>query len=183
VRPRDGRALRIVGNRADAEEVVQRVDGEPDAPETNREPVDLRASRLDPHTRGVSVHAGPGTGGANVLIPLIAAAITRFGKAHAQGEASRGVVMNRRAPRAVSLSRVLVGGLMAVVIAALSSGCREATQAAAEAPPAVEIEPVTEQSLRLQHRQAAQSLRADLKAMPRKTSGSLNTLLRPANRQ
>ena len=45
VRPRDGRALRIVGNRADAEEVVQRVDGEPDAPETNREPVDLRASR------------------------------------------------------------------------------------------------------------------------------------------
>jgi len=72
---------------------------------------------------------------------------------------------------------------MAVVIAALSSGCREATQAAAEAPPAVEIEPVTEQSLRLQHRQAAQSLRADLKAMPRKTSGSLNTLLRPANRQ
>ena len=25
-------------------------------------PVDLRASRLDPHTRGVSVHAGPATG-------------------------------------------------------------------------------------------------------------------------
>jgi len=47
-------------------------------------PVDLRASRLDPHTPGVSVHAGPATGDANVLIPVIPAAITRFGKAHAQ---------------------------------------------------------------------------------------------------
>ena len=55
--------------------------------------------------------------------------------------------MNPQASRAVSLSRVLVGGLMAVVIAALSAGCRETTQAAAEPPPAVEIEPVTEQDV------------------------------------
>src|SRR5437879_5496025 len=51
-------------------------------------PVDLRASRLDPHTRGVSVHAGPRPGDANGLIRLIAAAITQFGKAHAEGEAA-----------------------------------------------------------------------------------------------
>src|SRR2546425_11519314 len=58
---------------------------------------------------------------------------------------ARGVVMNPQAW--LSLSRVLVGGLMAVVIAALSAGCRETTQAAAEPPPAVEIEPVTEQDV------------------------------------
>src|SRR5882724_2881380 len=63
------------------------------------------------------------------------------------GEVSRGIMMNPQASRAVSLSGVLVGGLMAVVITALSAGCREATQAAAEAPPAVEIEPVTEQDV------------------------------------
>ena len=48
---------------------------------------------------------------------------------------------------AVSLSRVLVGGLAAVVIAALSAGCREATKAAAEPLSAVEIEPVIEQDV------------------------------------
>src|SRR3989440_978932 len=48
----------------------------------------------------------------------------------------------------LSLSRVLMGGLMAVVIAALSAGCRDATTAAAaEPPPAVEIEPVTEKDV------------------------------------
>src|SRR5258705_4426842 len=47
-------------------------------------PVDLRASRLDQYTRDISVHADSATEDANVLIPLIAAAITRFGKAHAQ---------------------------------------------------------------------------------------------------
>src|SRR5947209_18165577 len=109
--------------------------------------VDLRASRLDPYTRGVSVHAGPAPGDANALIPLIAAAITQFGKAHAVGEASKGVVMNSQASRAVSFSRALMGSLMAVVIAALSAGCREATRAAAEPLPAVEIEPVIEQDV------------------------------------
>ena len=38
---------------------------------------------------------------------------------------------------AVSLSHVLLGGLLIVMIAALSAGCREATQAAAEPPPTV----------------------------------------------
>src|SRR5258705_475397 len=56
-------------------------------------------------------------------------------------------MMNPQASRAVSLSRVLVGGLMAVVITALSAGCREATQAAAEPPPTVEIEPAAEQDV------------------------------------
>src|SRR5256712_1708159 len=108
--------------------------------------VDLRASRLDPYTRGVSVHAGPAPGDANALIPLIAAAITRFGKAHApERRRARGVVMNPQAW--LSLSRVLVGGLMAVVIAALSAGCRDATTAAAEPLPVVEIEPVIEQDV------------------------------------
>src|SRR5256884_5351111 len=40
-----------------------------------------------------------------------------------------------------------MGSLMAVVIAALSAGCREAPKAAAEPPPAVEIEPVTEKDV------------------------------------
>jgi len=55
--------------------------------------------------------------------------------------------MNLQASRAVSLSRVLVGVLMAVVIAALSAGCREATKAAAEPLPGVEIESVTEKDV------------------------------------
>src|SRR6266704_5429900 len=75
----------------------------------------------------------------------MAVAITEFGKAHAVGEASKGVVMNPQAW--LSLSRVLVGGLTAVVIAALSAGCREATRAAAEPLPAVETEPVIEQDV------------------------------------
>src|SRR5437870_1692678 len=61
------------------------------------------------------------------------------------GEVSRGIMMNPQASRAVSLSGVLVGGLMAVVITALSAGCREATTAAAEPLPTVEIEPAAEQ--------------------------------------
>src|SRR2546428_2250040 len=56
-------------------------------------------------------------------------------------------MMNPQASRAVSLSGVLVGGLMAVVITALSAGCREATQAAAEPPPTVETEPAAEQDV------------------------------------
>jgi membrane fusion protein, multidrug efflux system len=59
--------------------------------------------------------------------------------------------MSQQASRAgvftVSLSRVLVGGLMAVAIAALSAGCREATKAAAAPPPTVEVELVTEKDV------------------------------------
>ncbi|PYO04608.1 MAG: efflux transporter periplasmic adaptor subunit, partial [Candidatus Rokuibacteriota bacterium] len=56
-------------------------------------------------------------------------------------------MMNPQASRAVSLSGVLVGGLMAVVITALSAGCREATTAAAEPLPTVEIEPAAEEDV------------------------------------
>src|SRR5207245_8272213 len=42
---------------------------------------------------------------------------------------------------------VLLGGLIAVAIAALSAGCRDATRAAAEPLPVVEIEPVIEQDV------------------------------------
>ena len=43
---------------------------------------------------------------------------------------------------AVSLSRVLLGGLLIVMITALSAGCRGSTEAASEPPPAVEVQPV-----------------------------------------
>jgi hypothetical protein len=46
----------------------------------------------------------------------------------------------------VSLGRSLVGGLLTVVSAALSPGCRESTKAAAP-PPAVEVEPVAEKDI------------------------------------
>ena len=59
--------------------------------------------------------------------------------------------MSQQASRAgvftVNRSRVLVGGLMAVVIAALSAGCRQATPTAAEPPPTVEVEPVAEKDV------------------------------------
>lgn len=46
----------------------------------------------------------------------------------------------------MSLGRVLVGSLLALVIAALSAGCRESTKAAAP-PLAVEVEPVAEKDV------------------------------------
>jgi RND family efflux transporter MFP subunit len=48
---------------------------------------------------------------------------------------------------AVSLSHVLLGGLLIVMIAALSAGCRQPTEAASEPLPAVEIEPAAEQDV------------------------------------
>src|SRR2546422_286627 len=45
---------------------------------------------------------------------------------------------------AVSLSHFLLGGLLIVMIAALSAGCRQPTEAASEPLPAVEIEPATQ---------------------------------------
>src|SRR5207249_541584 len=46
-----------------------------------------------------------------------------------------------------SLPRLLVGGLLALVIAALSVGCRQATPAAAAPPPVVEVAPVAERDV------------------------------------
>jgi len=48
---------------------------------------------------------------------------------------------------AMSLSRVLFGGLLMVMIAALSAGCRGSTEAASEAPPAVEVQAVVEKDV------------------------------------
>lgn len=48
---------------------------------------------------------------------------------------------------AVSLSHVLLGGLLIVMIVALSAGCRQPTEAASEPLPAVEIEPAAEQDV------------------------------------
>src|SRR5437867_8324119 len=48
---------------------------------------------------------------------------------------------------AVSLSRVLLGGLLIVMIRALSAGCRQPTAAASHPLPAVEIEPAAEQDV------------------------------------
>ena len=59
--------------------------------------------------------------------------------------------MSQQASRAgvfaVSLTRVFVAGLMAVVVAAVSAGCREATNAAAAPPPTVEVEPVAKKDV------------------------------------
>ena len=59
--------------------------------------------------------------------------------------------MSQQASRAgvfaVSLTRVFVGGLMAVVVAAVSAGCRETTNAAAAPPPTVEVEPVAKKDV------------------------------------
>src|SRR2546427_6901528 len=63
--------------------------------------------------------------------------------AHAPRGASTGMAMREH----VSLSRTVVGVLLIVGIAGLSTGCRQPTPAAAAPPPTVEIEPVTEQDV------------------------------------
>src|SRR5882724_787560 len=92
--------------------------------------------------RGALSHAGDESSRMETDILLL-------GKARAQGNPSKGMAMRTNRASwvfAVSLSRVL-GSLLIVGIAAVSVGCREATQAAAEAPPTVEIEPVAEKDM------------------------------------
>ena len=48
---------------------------------------------------------------------------------------------------AVSLSSVALGGLLIVMIAALSAGCRQPTEAASGPPPAVEVQPVVQKDV------------------------------------